>query len=145
MMELMETNTPEPEHGNRDTATFRVFYDASCPLCAREIGFYQEIASSEPIQWVDVSSSMENELPNGLTREAALARFHVELANGQVVDGARAFAELWTAVPKLRKLGLVLRRPPFVWGLELGYTAFLKMRPKLQRCFADSPCLKPAR
>ena len=141
-MESMANIKPALDHRDRDIANLKVFYDGSCPICAREMGYYQKIAPSEQIQWVDVSSCTESVLPSGLTREAALARFHVELAEGRVVDGARAFTELWTAIPRLRLLGLTLRRPPLVWGLELGYTVFLNVRPKLQQRISGFPCLK---
>ena len=87
MMKSMANIKPALDHRDRDIANLKVFYDGSCPICAREMGYYQKIAPSEQIQWVNVSSCKESVLPSGLTREAALARFHVELAEGRVVDG----------------------------------------------------------
>lgn len=66
-------------------------------------------------------------------RAALLARFHAQEAGGPVVSGAAAFAAMWRAIPLLRPLGLAARRPLVLAGFERLYTAFLRVRPRLQR------------
>ncbi|MCU0884459.1 MAG: DCC1-like thiol-disulfide oxidoreductase family protein [Beijerinckiaceae bacterium] len=68
-------------------------------------------------------------LPEGVSREAALARFHVRLGSGEVVSGAAAFIALWRATPRFRLLGRVASVPPLPWLLERAYGLFLKVRP----------------
>ncbi len=70
-----------------------VYYDGGCPVCSREITFYQRRPGGESFAWVDVTQADEAALGPGLSREAALARMHVRRADGTVVDGAAAFAE----------------------------------------------------
>ncbi len=80
------------------------------------------------MHWVDVTQADEAALGPGLSREAALARIHVRRADGSVVDGAAAFAEIWRGMPGLRWLGLVLAVPPFGAIAEFGYRIFLRAR-----------------
>lgn len=113
-----------------------VFFDGACPLCAREIAFYRKHEGASGIAWVDVSRTNVAELPDGLSRHDALARFHVQTANGNLVDGAAAFAQLWSVLPRFRLMGKVARTPPVLWILERLYNLSLPMRPYLQRLVA---------
>lgn len=112
---------------------FTVFYDGACPLCAREIAFYRRRRGAERLAWVDVSASGEAHVAPGLTREAALARFHAMREDGALVSGAAAFAEIMARLDGLSLIGRALRRRPLVDLLEIAYRAFLPVRPRLQR------------
>lgn len=107
-----------------------VFFDGACPLCQAEIGFYRSKGANAAFHDVHTDADA---LPDGLTCERALARFHVRLAGGRVVSGARAFAELWKVTPGWQWLGHLAAAPPLVWLLEGLYRAFLPVRPLLQR------------
>lgn len=111
----------------------RVFFDGACPLCAREIAFYRKQQGAPGITWVDVSRTDVTDLPNGLSRQDALARFHVQTEDGNLVEGAAAFVHLWSALPRFRLAGKVARIPPLLWILERLYSLFLHLRPNLQR------------
>ncbi len=78
----------------------RVFFDGACPLCAREIEFYQKQEGASGIAWV---------------------------------DGAAAFAYLWSALPRFQLAGKLARTAPALWALEHLYNLFLPLRPYLQR------------
>ncbi|MBS28878.1 MAG: DUF393 domain-containing protein [Alphaproteobacteria bacterium] len=110
-----------------------MFFDGACPLCAREIAFYRKHKGASYIAWVDVSRTKVADLPNGLSQQDTLARFHVQTADGNSVDGATAFAHLWSALPRFRLAGKVARIPPLPWILEGLYNLFLPVRPYLQR------------
>ncbi|MFN3835543.1 MAG: thiol-disulfide oxidoreductase DCC family protein [Glycocaulis sp.] len=107
-----------------------VFFDGACPMCRAEIGYYA--AKGSEAAFHDVSASCDT-LPEGLTPDTALARFHVRLADGTLVSGARAFAALWQATPGWRWAGRLAATPPLVWLLEGLYRLFLPVRPVLQR------------
>jgi len=116
---------------NFETQPVTVFFDGSCPLCRREIDFYRGRSGADAVLWEDVSA-------NGTVRcelETCdlLSRFHVRGSNGTLYSGARAFAEMWTALPRFRWLGLIVKTPPFVWLFEGLYRIFLIIRPLLQR------------
>jgi predicted DCC family thiol-disulfide oxidoreductase YuxK len=112
-----------------------IYYDGACPLCRREIGHYQRLEACGPVRWVDVAAA-DTALPDGVTREGALARFHARLPDGRLVSGAGAFIELWAQMPGWRWLARVLRVPPLPWVAERAYRGFLIVRPWVQRRFA---------
>jgi len=105
-------------------------------MCRREIAFYQKRQGAKAICWENVASADGAPPADDLCRDAALKRFHVRTPDGRLVSGGLAFAELWAAMPGFGPVGRVLRMRPFVWFLEIGYRAFLPIRPVLQRFFA---------
>lgn len=113
-------------------ADLTVLYDGDCPLCSREIGWYQGLNASERIRWIDLRDASAR-LPDGIDRDTALARFHVVAADGAAVSGAAAFLRLWQAYPGLRLAARVLSRPLPLALLERGYRLFLPIRPALAR------------
>lgn len=114
-----------------EPAPLRVYFDGSCPLCRREIAYYQQCPGGDRLSWVDVSAPAD--LGPGLSCTAAMARFHVRDAAGQLFEGGAAFARLWRELPGWRWLGQLFGRPPMRWALELAYRVFLPLRPRLQR------------
>jgi predicted DCC family thiol-disulfide oxidoreductase YuxK len=120
----------KPAH--KPAACLTVLYDGACPLCSREIGWYQGKAAAEAIEWVDVSDSAAA-VPAGIGREAALRRFHVVRPDGSVASGAAAFLRLWQAYPGLGRAARLLSRPLPLALLERGYRLFLPLRPLFAR------------
>ena len=110
-----------------------VFYDAGCPLCAKEIGVYQRAAGGKDVNWCDVSGRTPLELPPGLTQEQAMARFHIKAGDDTVYSGGRAFIQLWLSLPGWRWLGKAMSIGPMPAIAELAYRGFLPIRPTLQR------------
>jgi predicted DCC family thiol-disulfide oxidoreductase YuxK len=109
-------------------ARLQVFYDGGCPVCSREIAFYRARPGADGFEWVDAAGGSAETLGPDLTREAALARMHVRLADGTLLRGAAAFAAMWRQMPGFRWLGALLAIPPFCWCAEIGYRAFLRCR-----------------
>ncbi|MEM9220856.1 MAG: DUF393 domain-containing protein [Pseudomonadota bacterium] len=110
-------------------ADVTVYYDASCPLCRREIALYRHRAEAE---FVDVS--VASNVPDDLSPQAAMARFHVREGD-QLLSGAVAFAALWRKTPGFRIVGRIAGLPLVRHGLELAYCGFLVVRPSVQRLF----------
>lgn len=114
-----------------------VYFDGSCPLCRREIDFYRKQPGSSAVAWTDVSCvSDAQDLGGGLTPDAAMARFHVRQADGSLVSGAAGFAVLWQQLPRFARAGRIAGLPVVRHILELGYRAFLPLRPVMQRIAA---------
>ncbi|MDZ7653974.1 MAG: DUF393 domain-containing protein [Burkholderiaceae bacterium] len=105
-----------------------VYFDGGCPLCRREIGHYRRQAQSAPFAWVDVSTCHAAELGADLDRAAALARMHVRRADGQLVSGAAAFAEVWRHLPAYAWLARLAAWPGLLAVMEAGYGGFLRLR-----------------
>lgn len=114
-----------------------VFFDGGCPLCSAEIAAYRTCRGADKIDWIDVSGSADTDdrgtVAPDLSRHEALRRFHMRRADGALVSGGAAFAELWACLPALSWAGRVARRWPFRILLEGGYRVFLPLRPRLQK------------
>jgi predicted DCC family thiol-disulfide oxidoreductase YuxK len=119
----------------RQECAAKVYFDGSCPLCRAEIAHYQRQDGADALRFVDVSRT-DSELPSHLTRESAMARFHVETADGRLVSGARAFASVWRALPRWRWAGRLAAIPGVTPIIELAYRLFLPVRPYMSRLAA---------
>jgi predicted DCC family thiol-disulfide oxidoreductase YuxK len=115
-----------------EQTTCTVYFDGSCPLCSREISYYQSQEGAQAISFVDVSSP-DAELGPGLERAQSLARLHVRERGGQLVSGAAAFVSLWRTLPRLAWLARIAQLPGVLPLLEGGYRGFLVVRPFIHR------------
>lgn len=106
-----------------------IYYDGSCPLCRREIAWYQRRGTQA--EFCDISDPTN--VPPDLAHEAAMARFHIRDTDGQLQDGAQAFITVWRHTPGFAWLARLLSPQPIVWFLERCYRLFLPIRPYLQR------------
>lgn len=122
-------NLPYPES---IMMRLRVFFDGACPACSKEIALYQRADRQQAIDWLDVAQASGG-LGLPLPRETLLARFHVQRPDGEMVSGARAFIEVWAALPGWRWLARLCRTPGVPSLLEASYRIFLKLRPTLQK------------
>ncbi len=113
------------------TPSLTVLYDGACPLCRREIGLYRGLDALQPVTWCDVNAP-HVPLPPGGDKNAYLARFHVQQADGTVLSGAAAFVALWSVLPGWRWLGRLGRLPGMMPLMEAAYSLFLRLRPRLQ-------------
>jgi len=115
------------------TDQITVWYDGGCPLCVREIALMDRLDRYDRIRFIDVD---RDDAACPIDRKLLLARLHArEGAEGELVDGAAAFAAMWRVIPMMRPLGLAARNRAVLWVLERAYRAFLVVRPGLQRVF----------
>jgi len=130
------TQTSTATTANTSRPPLEVYFDGSCPLCVREINFYRRRMDDDAsVRFVDVSPSStagRGDLPDDLDPETAMARFHVRDRDGRLLSGARAFAELWRAVPGWETLGRIGGLPGIRHVLEAAYRGFLLFRPGVQ-------------
>ena len=134
-MQPMSIDPSAPSPTACPGGTLTVLYDGACPLCRREIAVYQGLPSNQPLAFVDVSNTAVA-LPPGTDRASLLARFHVLQADGRLADGARGFVALWAALPGWRWVARLAALPGVTPLMELGYRAFLRWRPAMQRAAA---------
>ena len=122
-------------HQMKYTSQLTVYYDGSCPLCSREIGWYQKQKGGDTISWLDVSESTSEWVSPQLSTCDALRRLHVKKVDGTFVSGAAAFSALWLELPRFKMLGLFIGLPFMSSIAEFTYRLFLKIRPSMQRAF----------
>jgi 3-demethoxyubiquinol 3-hydroxylase len=106
-----------------------VYFDGACPVCSKEIAYYQRQAGAQACEWIDASRCAEVELGSGLTRDAALGRFHVRHPNGALTSGMGGFAALWKVLPKTAWLGRIASFGPMPFLMDQAYRVFLAVRP----------------
>lgn len=109
-----------------------LYFDGSCPLCSIEIDHYASRDGGNQLTFVDVSSKGAD-LGAGLARGDAMRRFHVRLADGTLVSGARAFVAVWAALPGWAWAARLAKIPSVMPVLEMAYRAFLPVRPVLSK------------
>lgn len=126
----MEPSPPSRVEPQSDCA-LTVYHDGACPICSVEIGHYKKLAGAERIRFVDAASVEDGAFGEALDRDQALARFHVRLADGRLLSGAAAFAELWQTLPRYRVFGRIARFPVILQGLEVTYRLILPVRGAL--------------
>ena len=131
----MNENRPSDDGAVARTDRTTVFFDGSCPICRAEIGFMERRDRDGRLSFADVADP-STPLPPGLDRDSAMRRFHVRGADGEMRDGAAAFAAMWREVPLFRPLGRLASLPGMVPLLDRLYSGFLRVRPRLQPLFA---------
>lgn len=118
-----------------DTETLTVLYDGGCPLCLREIAHVKGLAerSDSALEFIDISSGAAGCAIYADDRDRLLARFHVERSDGSRLVGAEAFVAMWSRLPGWRWLARIARLPGMMPLLEVLYSKFLLIRPRLQQ------------
>ncbi len=115
--------------------TLTVLYDGECPLCRREIAHVRNLSQSQPdsgLCFTDISRSDDTTV-SSRERQALLARFHVQRADGSRLSGAEAFVAMWSRLPGWRWLARLAKLPGMLVVFEAAYSIFLRVRPTLQR------------
>lgn len=116
-----------------------VYFDGACPVCSSEISYYRKQPGADTCRWIDASSCTDADLGPGLTRAAALKRFHVRRRDGSLADGTRGFGVLWQALPRTAWLGRIVSFGPAPVLLDFAYRAFLAVRPLWRKAPSGLP------
>lgn len=111
-------------------AAAKVYYDGGCPVCRREIGWYQTMRGGERIKWLDIAArdSVPEGLPEGTTLDDLMRRFTITRVDGTTVSGGAGFIALWRALGPTRWLGRVTDHAVGIWLGERFYRGFLRLR-----------------
>jgi predicted DCC family thiol-disulfide oxidoreductase YuxK len=105
-----------------------IYFDGSCALCTVEIDHYSSREGGDKMGFIDVSADGA-ELGLDLSSDQAMRRFHVRRTDGTLVSGARAFIEVWEALPGWQWAARVAKIPCVTPVLEISYRIFLPIRP----------------
>lgn len=141
-----------------DAERIEVWWDASCPLCTKEISLLKRLDAKRVITFNAITAaspdrihlspprsaspppslSCESDVGQVMDKKTLLGRFHARRAGAgeNLVSGAAAFAMMWRVVPNkfLNFIGdAALSKPSVLWVLERLYRGFLLVRPSMQR------------
>lgn len=117
-------------HGSVADGAPIIYYDGSCPLCNAEINHYASRIGGSKLHLVDVSAEGVD-LRSDLTAEDAMSRFHVRKPDGELVSGAKAFAEVWRVVPGWTWASRLASIPGVLPVIEVSYRGLLVVRPAI--------------
>lgn len=97
-----------------------VLYNASCPICSREVDHYARLSdrAALPITYDDATDPAKLK-DWGITAEEAVRRFHVR-KDGLTYGGIPAFIVLWRDIPQTRWLARIVSLPGIYW-LACGF------------------------
>jgi predicted DCC family thiol-disulfide oxidoreductase YuxK len=128
----------------------RLFYDATCPLCAKEIGQLKALDQHNYIEFQNIyADDFEQRFPH-IDPVAANTIIHGELADGSIIKGLDVTYLSWKLVGKNRWLA-VLRWPVIRIFADFAYTVFAKHRYTIsywltgQKRLCDDACVKDYR
>ena len=102
-----------------------VYFDGSCPLCAKEMDTLARFDIHSRIHFVDLNDEVS--LPLGITHSAAVDTLHVIDTQGQVRTAVDANVLLWETVGRKRWLR-ALRWPVIRIFANVGYRVFATYR-----------------
>lgn len=111
----------------------QVFYDGKCGLCAREINYYRNKATTDTIDWVDVNERFDELQDVNLSLSTALKHMHVRFDDGRIEKGVNAFIAIWQRVPGWRAMARLASLPLLKQLLDILYEVFAWLRFKSYR------------
>ncbi|MDZ7906749.1 MAG: DCC1-like thiol-disulfide oxidoreductase family protein [Cypionkella sp.] len=106
----------------KDTASLRILFNDTCPICAREMGIYARDArrAGAQMQFCPLDSFDSF----GLDADTAARRLHV-LQGGQLLVGIDAFIAIWAALPRWAWAARAARWPVIYPTLCAAYNYIL--------------------
>jgi predicted DCC family thiol-disulfide oxidoreductase YuxK len=120
---------------------FEVFYDGECPICRREIAWFQKLDRGQNLRFTDIADPKFDAPAIGKTHPELMAEIHGRFPNGSIISGMEVFRQLYAAVGFTRLVSFS-RWPVVRNALDAGYWCFAKLRTRLprSRC-SDETCL----
>ena len=123
----------------------RLFYDATCPLCAKEISRLQVLDHNKHIEFQNIYAEGFSERFPHIDPIAANTVIHGELDDGSIITGLDVTCYSWRLVGKHRWL-TILRWPIIRIVADWAYLLFAKRRYTLsywftgQKRYCDEDC-----
>jgi predicted DCC family thiol-disulfide oxidoreductase YuxK len=114
-----------------------VFYDGLCIICSREIDHYRKSRGADRVNFVDICNPSFDPVANGLDPFAVHKVMHVRRVDGTLATEVDAFIEIWKTLPGYRWLASIASVSMVRFFMNIGYQAFVKIRPFLPRRSAD--------
>ena len=97
----------------------RVLYNKSCKICKSEIDHYKKHCNDD-ISWVDVIQNKEVQILTSKSEKQLIRRMHI-IKDGEIIEGARAFLEIWKLIPRYNFLYKIFKIKIFYFILFIFY------------------------
>ena len=113
----------------------KVYFNNSCKICKAEIDLYKKENIHE-ISWVDITNNSLAEKETSKNSKQLLRRRHIKDGE-RVIEGARAFLELWRRMPKYKflynflKLPIIFNLFSFIYEV-VAFFLYLKNKKQLK-------------
>ncbi|MDO5290765.1 MAG: DUF393 domain-containing protein [Pseudomonadota bacterium] len=117
------------------TYPLTLFYDASCPLCAAEMGALKQRDAQDLLRLVDCSAPGFDGAPAGCAPADLMRLLHAQTADGRVLVGVPAFEAAYAAVGQ-RTVVAALRLPGLRALAQWLYPHLARHRQRLPRALA---------
>ncbi len=88
-----------------------MYYDGACPICSREVAFYQCLDRDGRVAWRNLHDAGAELSALGVSHDAAMGSLHVRDASGRLHRGVRSFPVIWRELPWFRYLAPLFRLP----------------------------------
>ncbi|QJF52410.1 thiol-disulfide oxidoreductase DCC family protein [Roseobacter ponti] len=134
---------------NSSDPRLHVLYNASCPICSREIDHYAALSTTQSLPLAFDDLNEPDTLKRwGLSREVAAKRLHVR-REGVVISGLPAFIAIWREIPRYTWLARVVGAPVIrtaagaVYDMVLAPLLWRSDRMRMRRNGCDSGTCAP--
>lgn len=137
---ISDSNRNEQFKNPAKQPDFTLFYDASCPICIKEVNFLKRFNKQHKLVFQDINATDFKPEAIQLSRAQLMAEIHGQKASGELLKGMAVFRELYTT------LGLGWLIGPTAWPIlkplfDFLYRIFAKNRSTVARFFFnDIPC-----
>ena len=108
-----------------------LYFDGACPLCSREARYFDGRAPEGRVRFIDIAAPDFDAKAHGLDAVAINREIHGRTADGRLVVGIDALAQMWSLLPRSRWLAVLTRIPGIRQLMQMGYWAFARLRPRL--------------
>ncbi|KAF0814983.1 hypothetical protein IGB42_00059 [Andreprevotia sp. IGB-42] len=104
-----------------------IYFDATCPLCRREIALLKKLDHRQRLACIDINAAAFNVAPLGTTVARLKATLHVQPANGAMIIGADAVRTIYRTIG-LGWLVFISELPGLRQLFNAGYARFANRR-----------------
>jgi predicted DCC family thiol-disulfide oxidoreductase YuxK len=111
-------------------ARIQVYFDADCPICAREMERCRVLEGAAAIDFVDINKDMSALQSDGIGYEEALARLFVRDEAGRLHKGVSAYAVLFKKLRRYRWIARLVTLPGVRPVLDFLYAAWARGRSR---------------
>jgi len=129
-----------------NTAKLTIFFDGGCPLCKREIDFFQSRNQKGYLKFIDIDNSdLSLDLKYGINYKQAMERIHALKSDGSFIKDIKVFQEAysliglgWIYAPT--KFPFFDKFFEFIYRVWAKYRLKITFRPSIDKLCSERDC-----